>query len=533
MFYTSGSCGTSDNAIKLENISSDSTLVRAHSLPSTTASHLPLQSLTDAQQTFTAASLSSQIALVSASAAVTLHILYRPPFLFPRLQTTSPSPLNPTAHPFGIPSMQDWTELWKAWDCVTLGMIPRTMLHEKPIDLRHKCIFYLGHIPTFLDMLLSRELGEPNTEPKWFTEIFERGIDPHVDDPEHCHRHSIVPTKDDEWPTLDDIVAFRTRVRARLLQLYADLEAGRRTIYRRLARVLVMTFEHEGFHVETLLYMLIQRTGTGTLPPPGFPRPLFAPLAAQWAQHPTPPTPTITLGPADITLGFDDPEPADLDPAHAYNTAARAYGWDNESPARTVRVSAFRASWRPVTNGAYLAWWRGAGAGRPAPKSWAVGKDGVVNVRTAFGLVPLEVASEWPVMAAYDDLAAFARDQGGRLPSEAELRLFLDTYDVQENIGFRHWHPLPATCGTEGKKGSNGGVWEWTSTLFDAHDGFEPTDIFSGYSSDFFDGVHHVVLGASYATIPRQAGRRTLRNFYQHNYPYAWVGGRVVYDVEA
>jgi formylglycine-generating enzyme required for sulfatase activity len=130
-----------------------------------------------------------------------------------------------------------------------------------------------------------------------------------------------------------------------------------------------------------------------------------------------------------------------------------------------------------------------------------------------------------------------------------------------------------ATCGLDGKKGTNGGVWEWTSTLFGTHDGFEATDIFSGYvaasaaassvcfrfpadtprsySSDFFDGKHHVVvrpvspptrmqeinsykqLGASYATIPRQAGRRTLRNFYQHNYPYAWVGGRVVYDGEA
>ena len=36
-------------------------------------------------------------------------------------------------------------------------------------------------------------------------------------------------------------------------------------------------------------------------------------------------------------------------------------------------------------------------------------------------------------------------------------------------------------------------------------------------------------LGASYATIPR-LGRRTVRNFYQHNYPYPWIGARVVYD---
>ena len=52
-------------------------------------------------------------------------------------------------------------------------------------------------------------------------------------------------------------------------------------------------------------------------------------------------------------------------------------------------------------------------------------------------------------------------------------------------------------------------------------------------ASDFFDGAHQVVLGASYATIPRLGDRRTVRNFYQHNYPYPWVGARVVYDVEA
>ena len=37
-------------------------------------------------------------------------------------------------------------------------------------------------------------------------------------------------------------------------------------------------------------------------------------------------------------------------------------------------------------------------------------------------------------------------------------------------------------------------------------------------------------IGGSYATVPRLSERRTVRNYYQHNYPYAWVGGRVVYD---
>ena len=39
-------------------------------------------------------------------------------------------------------------------------------------------------------------------------------------------------------------------------------------------------------------------------------------------------------------------------------------------------------------------------------------------------------------------------------------------------------------------------------------------------------------IGGSYATMPRIAERRTLRNWYQRNYPYAWIGGRVAYDVK-
>jgi formylglycine-generating enzyme required for sulfatase activity len=45
-----------------------------------------------------------------------------------------------------------------------------------------------------------------------------------------------------------------------------------------------------------------------------------------------------------------------------------------------------------------------------------------------------------------------------------------------------------------GGKGSNGGVWEWTTTVFDAHEGFVPTKLFPGYSNDFFDTKHQVVV---------------------------------------
>lgn len=461
-----------------------------------------------------------------------VYVVESPAVVFPPV-THTPSFSSP--HGGNIPTEQEWINLWKAWDLVTLSMIPVEMLHQKPIDLRHKCLFYLGHIPTFLDMLLSKAIGGPPTEPACFWSIFERGIDPHVDDPDHCHNHSEVPEADEDWPSLENVILFRDRVRKRLLALYDELRSGKRSLTRNIARTLVMTHEHEGFHVETLLYMLIQRAGSGTLPPSGFTVPPWNDLAEQWNNQVKPSVKTVTVGPADITLGHCDSESEDSLPEFEHRVQGHTFGWDNENPPRTAHVKAIEFSWRPITNQEFQTFYNGEGKGKVTlPKSW-IEQDGEIKVRTVYGPVPFTVAQHWPVLTSYDDIAVFAHAQGGRLPTEAELRLFLERYDVGyeggANIAFRNWHPVPATTGLDrdGGKGSNGGIWEWTSTMFDTHEGLVPTKLFPGYSTDFFDGVHHVVLGASYATIPRLQ-RRTVRNFYQHNYPYAWVGGRVVFD---
>ncbi|EEB87377.1 hypothetical protein MPER_15282, partial [Moniliophthora perniciosa FA553] len=89
---------------------------------------------------------------------------------------------------------------------------------------------------------------------------------------------------------------------------------------------------------------------------------------------------------------------------------------------------------------------------------------------------------------------------------------FESGYEGGANIGFRQWYPVPATTGgvRNGGKGSNGGVWEWTSTIFDKYDGFVSSELYPGYSKDFFDGCHQVVIGGSFATIPRIAERARI-----------------------
>ncbi|KAH9991248.1 DUF323 domain-containing protein [Russula vinacea] len=456
-----------------------------------------------------------------------LWVLERPPFNFQLLRSPASAVSNT---PFGVPTLQEFQEMWAAWDFITRGMIPDSM---------HICLFYTGHIPTFLDIHLSNLLGEPNTEPDYFKYIFERGIDPHVDDPTECHPHSEVPQRDEDWPLHSTILDFQKRVRARLSDLYAELESGRRPLTRKVARVLFMTLEHEAFHTEvgnfkfTLLYMLIQRAGTGTIPPSvgGFTTPCWESLAEAWDAAPEPSSVTVALGPATIELGHDDYQADD----GSLDVRDHEFGWDNEHPRHKVDVGEFRIEWRPVTNGQFYEYWKTAEGKVPIPKSWVM-HNGNIMVRTLYGAVPMKIAHLWPVVTDYNSLSTYALVRGGRLPTEAELRLFYDKfesgYEGGRNVGFRNWHPLPATTGGEGEgRGHNGGVWEWTSTVFDGYEGFEPSTLYPGFSADFYDTLHNVVIGGSYVTTPRQAERRTLRNFFQRNYPYAWIGGRVVYDV--
>ncbi|CAE6455059.1 unnamed protein product [Rhizoctonia solani] len=442
-----------------------------------------------------------------------------------------------------IPTRSEWAEAWKvvrrltgAWDAITIGMIPQEMLHQKPIDLRHKCLFYLGHIPAFLDIHLTRLLGEKHTEPEYFKNIFERGIDPHVDDPTQIHPHSKVPEKDEDWPALEEILSFRDRVRARLMQLYDDFESGKRVLTRTIGRVLWMTYEHEALHAETLLYMLIQRAGSGTIPPATV-VPDWEALSKEWDAEvrATSNAPALVrIGPSEVTVGHDDFEAEDASAPEGWQSSYE-FGWDNEHPKRSVSIGSVDISTRPITNGDYLTFLSKQSrlSENDLPASWVRVQD-EIRVRTLYGPVHFDVAKHWPLAASYDEIADYARAQGGRLPTDAELVAFRDQCDGtsvgQGNFGYRNWHYIPPRPSTREERGHNGGVWEWTSTLMHAHEGYVPSIRYPGYSSDFHDQKHHIVLGGSFVTMPRLAMRRSLVNFYQHNYLYAWIGGRICFD---
>ena len=152
-----------------------------------------------------------------------------------------PFPLKAIEYvPQPVPSIQEFEQLWLAWDVVSTYMIPVEEQLSKPINLRNCCIFYLGHIPAFLDTHLTRAAGGPPTVPDEYQKVFERGIDPDVENPENCHAHSEIP---DEWPPLDEILAYQRRVRDRARALYKDANLERD---REVGRALWIGFEHEG-----------------------------------------------------------------------------------------------------------------------------------------------------------------------------------------------------------------------------------------------------------------------------------------------
>lgn len=126
--------------------------------------------------------------------------------------------------------------------------------------------------------------------------------------------------------------------------------------------------------------MLIQRAGTGTLPPPGFTTPPWEILTQQWNSDPTPLISTVVLGPATVPLGREDSESDDNLDGVTEEVSGHMFGWDNESPRREYEVGAFRIEWRPVSNQEYETFWRENGAcSSQRPGSW-VEEEGEIKV---------------------------------------------------------------------------------------------------------------------------------------------------------
>jgi formylglycine-generating enzyme required for sulfatase activity len=393
---------------------------------------------------------------------------------------------------------------------------------EQPIPLRHPFVFYLGHLPAFAWNQVGRGILRRGDFRADFDELFARGIDP----PDEAAAREVAIGS---WPAIEEIEAYRDGVRSALRELAPELVSP--PADGPLAeddRILHVVLEHELMHHETLLYALQQLA----------PGKMRAPHDAAPVTGDAPPRERVGIPGGEVTLGA--------------RFEAIEFGWDNEFPERRVRVADLELDRRPVTIGEYRELVEsGAGNGAGLPLNWRRDEKGRLHRRTMFGELSLDDVSGWPVVVTHGQAEAYARWKGGRLPTDAELRrAAYGTPDGEErrfpwgdeepraehgNFDLARLDPVPvgrypAGASAFGVEDLVGNGWEWTSTPFVRHEGFEAwMDTYPGYSVDFFDGRHNVVFGASWAT-DRRLLRRSFRNWYRRTYPYAFTTFRLAAD---
>lgn len=359
------------------------------------------------------------------------------------------------------------------------------VLYERPVQERHRLVFYLGHFEAFdWNQVCRYGLGMASFSP-YFDKLFEAGIDP---EPGKAPHDQI-----SDWPSAAEVRDYLLKTRRRVDDALADAPEQLRHL----------AVEHRLMHAETFAYLM------HNLP---FEKKIVPSDLSYASSGPSPENPFLAIPAGKATLGQDRDR----------------FGWDNEFEQHSVEVPAFRVSKYKVTNGEYL---RFVESGAPAPNFWLL-KDGQWFYRGMFGLVELPL--DWPVWLTKNEADAYAQAMGKSLMTEAQFHRAAEGVDENEpgNANFRHWDPVPVTAypGGDSQFGVsqlNGNGWEWTSTPFAPFAGFRPFPFYPGYSANFFDNAHFVIKGGS----PRTAAcflRKSFRNWFRPNYPYVYAGFRLV-----
>jgi len=396
--------------------------------------------------------------------------------------------------------------------------------YQRPIALRQPFIFYVGHLPAFAwNQVVRGLLARPGFNPA-FDELFARGIDPVGVD-----RYE--PDSPTLWPKPEDVLAYRDRVRDTLRAGFDDVAALEATdVLADRGRVWQLVVEHEIMHAETLLYMMQQLPFALKKKPAGM-APYRLGCGAPAGEEPVP------GGMVALGAEFDRVD----------------FGWDNEFPATAATVGDLFVDRAPVRNAEYLefieaggyanaalwdadAWaWR-ARVGHEHPVFWKRA-GGAWSYRTLFDEFPLTVAAGWPAQVSFAEARAYATWKGRDLMTEAEYHRAAEGAPfgdaTRANIGFSNWAPTPVGLYPDGASRHGvldlvGNGWEWTKTRFAPFPGFKAwARTYPGYSADFFDEHHYVMLGGSFASEPALT-RRSFRNWFQPHYPYVFSQFRTV-----
>ena len=395
------------------------------------------------------------------------------------------------------------------------NIIDPAAFYQRPIEERHRIIFYLGHLEAFDWNLICRTSFERTPLHQEFEHLFAFGIDPINGD--------LPRDKASDWPAIDAVRRYNNQARDAVddCLMKANL-SGREQPYVQNGLIFWAAIEHRLMHLETLSYMmhwLPFEMKRGLTPP-----------IAEIRRRPA--AQKIRVPAGRVTLGL--------------NRTDTSFGWDNEFEAHVVDIPEFEIDVYKVSNGDFMEFvdagayeerslWTEDGwkwiteRGVRHPKFWAK-RGNAWLYRTIFGEIPLP--ESWPVYVSHSEASAYARWKKQQLPTEAEFDRAALGQQGRGHFGLHSWDPVAVQSNSDVKSAFGavemiGNGWEWTSSTFVPYPGFERFPFYPGYSENFFDGKHFVLKGASPRTASRLV-RPSFRNWFQAQYPYIYSGFRCV-----
>ena len=304
-------------------------------------------------------------------------------------------------------------------------------------------------------------------------------------------------------PSLDDVLAYRTDVDARMARLLPTvLHHGA------VCALIELGLQHEQQHQELMLTDILHLLSCNPLWPAYTAAPASAAATAraaapalEWLRHEGG---VVEIGHAGGGFAFDNEGPRHRVYLQPYTLASRLV--------TQAEVAAFVADGGYANPALWLAegWdWRTAN-NLAQPLYWQQ-CDGAWHTFTLAGLQPMD--GEAPaVHLSYYEADAYARWAGARLPTEAEWE------HAAARDTARQLHQL------------YGAAWQWTQSSYAPYPGFRVADGAVGEYNGKFMVNQYVLRGSSSATPPGHE-RLTYRNFFPATARWQFAGLRLARDV--
>ena len=444
-------------------------------------------------------------------------------------------------------------EMLEATRTVTLRLFDMAAreedLHESPGGGFRPVIWHLAHIGVFeAYWILQKVKGDAAPDAR-----YERIFDPIATPRENSTN----------LPTRREMELYLSGVRSATLRYLEDarLDESAPAPLLRDGYIFQLVLEHERQHQETLAYLLHMLDPAKKRRAPAVDSHGTIKSDAPRATEPAKTMPAAAPGMVTIEAG-----------EFTLGAPWRMFVYDNELPAHTLALPAFKIDRLPTTNAEYARfieeggytrreWWDAEGWQWRERENWTrpfywtpLAHDGGDaarrwSVRTMFEEGALK--PEHPVSGvSWYEAAAYARFAGKRLPTEAEWekaaswdadgqrkRLYAwgdeAPDDARGNFDLRHWDTtpvgsFPAGASRAGCLDMTGNVWEWTSDPFAGYANFTAYP-YPEYSETWFDGDHRVLKGGSWATHPTLL-RTSFRNFFRRQFRIAFAGIRCAAD---